>query len=92
MLMFLAPSLAVQGVASPGRNIALALCSDGVVPTKKGGRGYWPVALQCLNLPPWLRTKMPAMMLCCVMANTTDSISRHAADIRDSGGRAELTV
>jgi hypothetical protein len=67
------PSLAAQGVASPGRNIAFALCSDGVVPTKKGGRGYWPVALQCLNLPPWLRTKMNAMMLCCVMANTTAS-------------------
>ncbi len=58
---------------TPGRNIALALCTDGVQPVKKGGRGYWPIAIQCLNLPPWLRHKMTAMMLCCVLSNTSAS-------------------
>jgi hypothetical protein len=59
--------------ASPGRNIALALCTDGVQPVKKGGRGYWPIAIQCLNLPPWLRHKMTAMMLCTVLSSASAS-------------------
>jgi len=52
---------------TPGRNIALALCTDGVQPTKRGGHGYWPIAIQCLNLPPWLRHHVKAMLLCCVI-------------------------
>ncbi len=52
---------------SPGRNIALAFCSDGVQSTKLGGHSWWPFALQCLNLPPWLRTRLQAFLVCCVV-------------------------
>lgn len=51
---------------SSGRNVALALCSDGVKPTKRGDESWWPIVLQCLNLPPWMRNRLPAFHVCCV--------------------------
>lgn len=44
------------------------MSADGVSPF--GNRisySFWPIALSCLNLPPWMRMQLPAMWLCCII-------------------------
>ena len=60
-----------RACGAPGRNVAVAFCCDGVSPNKRGGHSWWPCMLQCLNLPPWLRTRLDAFLLCCVVDGKT---------------------
>lgn len=49
---------ALAGLPSPGANIALAACGDGVVPFKKKKKQIYPLVFQVLNLPPWRRSRV----------------------------------
>lgn len=55
------------GDVSPGRNIALTVCGDGVVPGKRSKQQLYPIAFQVLNLPPWARSRMENFIVCTVM-------------------------
>lgn len=55
------------GAVSPGRNIALAACGDGVVPGKKQKQQLYPIVFQVLNLPPWARSRMENFIICTVI-------------------------
>lgn len=35
--------------------IALTACTDGASPFKRRAYSFWPVAVECLSLPPWVR-------------------------------------
>lgn len=45
------------------RNIALALCGDGVNPFRKSAHSVWPLLLSVLNFPPHLRTDLDHLIL-----------------------------
>lgn len=55
------------GAVSPGRNIALAACGDGVVPGKKQKQQLYPIVFQVLNLPPWARSRMENFIICTII-------------------------
>lgn len=50
-----------------GSNLVFNMSADGVSPFTHKSYSFWPIALSCLNLPPWLRMKLPAMWLCCII-------------------------
>lgn len=50
-----------------GQNLAFNISGDGISPFDDNSSTMWPIALSCLNLPPWIRMTVPALWLCCVV-------------------------
>lgn len=46
-----------------GQNLVFNISGDGICPFDNQPISMWPVALSCLNLPPWVRMTMPALWL-----------------------------
>jgi hypothetical protein len=47
-----------------GLNIALVGCTDGAAPYDRKNYSFNPIAMACLNLPPWQRHLVDATHLC----------------------------
>ena len=44
-----------------GRNLMIGISADGVSPMKHRNYSLWPVALNCWNLPAYIRMTLPAL-------------------------------
>lgn len=83
-----------------GKHLMFNLSGDGVAPFTHSDHSMWPLALSCLNLPPWLRMTAPTMWLVCIapgpgepkdfqpildiVADELNFLYHHGVNVRDS--------